>query len=109
MQSSYRHNQERVSEERQCPSSPEVQGGLDLGNTFPGATIPATSCSAERSFSTLKELKTYLRNTMGQERLRSLAMCAVERDTVNQVLADNLYIIIDRYAEGGSDRKSYLV
>ena len=30
------------------------------------AVIPATSCSAERSFSALRRLKTYLRNTMGQ-------------------------------------------
>ena len=29
------------------------------------AVIPATSCSAERSFSGLRRLKTYLRNTMG--------------------------------------------
>ena len=30
------------------------------------AVIPATSCSAERSFSALRRLKTYLRSTMGQ-------------------------------------------
>lgn len=38
------------------------------------ATIPATSCSAERSFSGLRRLKTYLRSTMGQERLSHLAL-----------------------------------
>ena len=31
------------------------------------AVIPATSCSAERSFSGLRRLKTYLRSTMGGE------------------------------------------
>ena len=36
------------------------------------ATIPATSCSAERFFSGLPRVKTYLRSTMGQERLRSV-------------------------------------
>ena len=30
------------------------------------AVIPATSCSAERLFSALRRLKTYLRSTMGQ-------------------------------------------
>ena len=30
------------------------------------ATIPATSCSVERSLSGLRQLKTYLRSTMGQ-------------------------------------------
>ena len=38
------------------------------------AVIPATSCSAERSFSALRRLKTYLRNTMGQERINSIAL-----------------------------------
>ena len=37
-------------------------------------TIPATSCSAERSFSDLRRIKTYLRSTMGQDRLSSLAL-----------------------------------
>ena len=31
-------------------------------------TIPVTSASAERYFSVLKRIKTYLRATMGQER-----------------------------------------
>ena len=37
-------------------------------------TLPVTSCSCERSISGLKRLKTYLRSTMGQERLNGLAM-----------------------------------
>ena len=31
------------------------------------ASIPATSCSAERSFSGLRRIKSYLRSTMGQK------------------------------------------
>lgn len=41
------------------------------------ATLPMSSASSERSFSTLKYLKTYLRNTMGQERLNGLALMYV--------------------------------
>ena len=37
-------------------------------------TLPVTSCSCERSISGLKRLKTYMRSTMGQERLNGLAM-----------------------------------
>ena len=37
------------------------------------AVIPATSCSAERSFSGLRRLKTNLCSTMGQRSLNSLA------------------------------------
>ena len=37
-------------------------------------TVPVTSCENERANSTLKNLKTFLRNNMGQERLSSLAL-----------------------------------
>ena len=36
--------------------------------------LPVTSCEAERSFSTLRRVKTYLRSTMAQERLSGLAL-----------------------------------
>ena len=36
--------------------------------------LPVSVAECERSFSTLKRLKTYLRNTMGQERLAGLAL-----------------------------------
>ena len=36
--------------------------------------IPVTTTSSERSFSKLKLIKTYLRNYIGQERLRNLAI-----------------------------------
>eukprot|EP00795_Rhopilema_esculentum_P016928 gene16928-biopygen6032 len=43
------------------------------------ATLPVTSCSCERSFSVLRRLKTYLRSTMAEERLNSLALLYVHR------------------------------
>ena len=43
------------------------------------ATIGATSAGVERSFSCLKWLKSYTRNTMGQGRLTSLSLLATER------------------------------
>ena len=36
--------------------------------------LPSCSCSAERSFSTLRRLKTYLRSTMTAERLNSVTV-----------------------------------
>jgi hypothetical protein len=43
-------------------------------------TILVTVASAERSFSKLKLLKSYMRSTMTQERLNELAMISIESD-----------------------------
>ncbi|PWA67310.1 hypothetical protein CTI12_AA318420 [Artemisia annua] len=48
-------------------------------------TIPVTVASAERSFSKLKLLKSYLRSSMSQERLNGLAMIAIENDLLDNV------------------------
>ena len=48
-------------------------------------TIPITSCSAERSFSCLRRLKSYLRSTMGQERLTALALLDIEKDVMPDI------------------------
>ena len=40
-------------------------------------TLPVTSCSVERSNSVLRRLYTYLRASMGQERLTNLALIHV--------------------------------
>uniref|UniRef100_A0A3Q2DVQ2 TTF-type domain-containing protein n=1 Tax=Cyprinodon variegatus TaxID=28743 RepID=A0A3Q2DVQ2_CYPVA len=41
-------------------------------------TLPGTVASGERSFSSLKLIKTYLRSTMSQERLSGLALISIE-------------------------------
>ncbi|CAF4636014.1 unnamed protein product [Rotaria sp. Silwood1] len=43
-------------------------------------TIPVNVCGCERSFSSLRRIKTYIRNTTGQERLTCLALINIERD-----------------------------
>ncbi|EAY87545.1 hypothetical protein OsI_08956 [Oryza sativa Indica Group] len=48
-------------------------------------TIPVTVASAERSFSKLKLLKSYLRSTMTQERLNGLATIALEKDILEKI------------------------
>jgi uncharacterized membrane protein len=42
-------------------------------------TLPASVASAERSFSSLKRLKTYLRNRMNLDRLTGLALLSIHR------------------------------
>ena len=52
-------------------------------------TMPVSTASAEGSFSTLKRLKTYLRNTMSQERLTGLALMHIHRNInvdINRVI-----------------------
>ncbi|CAF0940276.1 unnamed protein product [Adineta steineri] len=43
-------------------------------------TIPTNVCGCERSFSSLRRIKTYIRSTTGQERLSSLALINIEKD-----------------------------
>ncbi|GJQ71256.1 hypothetical protein Trydic_g10996 [Trypoxylus dichotomus] len=57
-------------------------------------TIPVTVASAERSFSRLKLIKTYLTTPMSQERLTSLATLSIEADTTAKV---NIEEIIDDF------------
>ncbi|KAK0131373.1 Zinc finger MYM-type protein 1 [Merluccius polli] len=48
-------------------------------------TIPVTTASAERSFSTLRHIKTYLHSTMTQRRLNDLMCSHIHRDVLAQV------------------------
>ena len=45
-------------------------------------TIPVSSCSCERSFSSLRRLQTWLRGTMSQSRLSELAIMTIEKETL---------------------------
>jgi hypothetical protein len=66
-------------------------------------TLPVTVATAERSFSKLKYIKNYLRNCMGQERLKGLAMLSIEASRAKVMDVDKL---IDRFAEMKARRKN---
>lgn len=57
-------------------------------------TLPVSTASAERSFSTLRRLKTWLRSRMGEERLTGLALSNIHRDI--PVSTDD---VINRFAK----------
>ena len=65
----------------------------NLDSLFPNIDIalrmflstPCANCSAERSFSALKRVKGVLRSTMGQNRLNSLSILAIESEVVSQI------------------------
>ena len=70
----------------------------DLNNAYPNlavvykilGTIAISSATAERSFSRLKLIKTYLRSTMSEERLSSLALISIERDMADTTDFDSV-------------------
>ena len=59
------------------------------------ATLPVTVACAERSFSKLKLIKTYLRSSISQERLDGLALLAIENEGAKQLNVDDL---LDKFA-----------
>ena len=59
----------------------------DVAKTL--GAIPATSCSAERSFSALRRIKTYLGAVMGQQRLLDIAILNIEREITNIIMKYN--------------------
>ncbi|KAL7585947.1 uncharacterized protein LOC111882578 [Lactuca sativa] len=69
-------------------------------------TIPVTVASAERSFSKLKLLKSYLRSTMSQERLSGLAMISIENEILESIDYEEL---LNQFAIKNAMRASQIV
>ena len=53
-------------------------------------TLPVTVAEAERSFSKLKLIKSYLRSTMSQERLTALATISINHRVAENISYDEL-------------------
>ncbi|XP_038062619.1 zinc finger MYM-type protein 1-like [Patiria miniata] len=70
------------------------------------AIIPVTSASCERSFSAMKLIKTYLRNSMGNERLGDLGMLYIERRRTEKLNMDEF---VDKFATSHKNRRIKLV
>jgi hypothetical protein len=73
-------------------SFPNMRG---IYNLF--LTVLMSSASSERLFSSLRRLSTYSRRRMGQERLRSLAVLAIERS--DSIDISQIIDVIDSEAE----------
>lgn len=80
---------------------------IDIGltSTFPEVlkvvrivlTTPVSSAEPERCFSTLKRVKTYIRNSMGQDRLNALGVLAIHKE---EFLQKNTYCraVLEKFA-----------
>ncbi|XP_030759734.1 zinc finger MYM-type protein 1-like [Sitophilus oryzae] len=60
-------------------------------------TIPMTTVESARSFSTLKRIKSLIRNTIGQDRLCALTMLSVEKSMIKNIGNFN-ELVIDHFA-----------
>ena len=61
-----------------------------------------SSCEAERSFSSLRRLKTYLRSTMNQDCISHLTLLHIKRATVNKVFIEDMKEMIDQFGKNKS-------
>lgn len=66
-----------------------------LSATLIYLTLPVTIASAERSFSKLKLIKNYLRNSMSQDRLSNIAILNIEKNKSQKL---DINKIIDNFA-----------
>jgi len=67
-------------------------------------TLPVTVATAERSFSKLKLIKSYLRSSIAQDRLDSLALISIENDAARKLNLDEL---VDRFAQSKARKKEF--
>ena len=67
-------------------------------------TLPVTVASAERSFSKLKLIKTYLRSSMGQDRLTGLALISINHEMGKQLSYED---IIDDFARKKARKQTF--
>jgi len=73
----------------------------------PIITVPMTFYEAERCFSTLKRVKTFLRSTMSEDRLNALAMLSIEKNLVRDSIDCNQNVI-DMFAQLKNRRAKFL-
>lgn len=67
-------------------------------------TLPVTVATAERSFSKLKILKNYLRNSTSQHRLHDLSVLAIERNTASNM---DIRDLVDQFAVTKARRREF--
>ena len=67
-------------------------------------TIPITTATAERSFSALRRIKTYLRSTMSECRLNNVLLLHCHKDITDSV---NVTDIAKTFVSANSQRQNY--
>ena len=75
-----------------CPVYPAIRHALLIA-----LTLPSTTCTVERSFSTLRRVKTWLRATMAESRTSGLCM-SVHRKKINSRVEEIINEVIEKFA-----------
>jgi hypothetical protein len=71
-------------------------------------TIPVSSAQAERTFSCMKRVKSYLRSTMSEKRLNNLCLLSIEREVADKVLM-HMSVLVDKFARMKSRRLNFIL
>ena len=75
-----------------------------LGNI--AVALPVSTASCERSFSCLRHIKTWVRNSISNDKLQSVAILAIERERAQLLDTE---AVIDAFAAGHRNRRIALV
>ena len=62
-----------------CACHADIYPNVYILLTISG-TLPVSTATSERSFSTMRRLKTYLRSSIGNERMTGLALLSIHKD-----------------------------
>ena len=76
-----------------CPFYPAIRHALLIA-----LTLPSTTCTVERSFSTLRRVKTWLRATVAESRTSGLCMMSVHRKKINSRVEEFINEVIEKFA-----------
>ena len=79
---------------------------LDSAQFFPAVktvlliflTLPSTTCTVEKSFSTMRRVKTWLRNIMNDDRLSGLCVMSVHRKWIKENRVSFMNDVINSFA-----------
>ena len=67
-------------------------------------TLPVTTATSERSFSTLHRTETFLRTTMGQARLNAALLATIHRHRTDQL---DVGAILDEFVSASERRRLF--
>ena len=67
-------------------------------------TIPVTSAIAERTFSSMRRLKNYLRSSMTQKLVNNLMLLHVHKDKTDEI---DLHIIAEQFVDVNERKRNF--